>query len=268
VRSATANCPKLCPIIATLLLLLNTCGSPDDRLLEETVEHVYPVEPYVKITVQNRDGAVQVYGSDANELRVRAVKKAYSRERLSRIKIEVSRTPGSVSVVTRFPPQAEWALSDRSGTVDYTITVPATATISALDLHAGEVRLDAIHGRKVHARLGDGRIFARNCFTNLDLTINRGTLTLSYDWWEDEEFSAEVRMKQGDAWLWVPGDATFHLLSEVKRGRIANDFNDLPVFNNPNAAVTKIDQIVNGGGAATINLRVDDGNIRIGEANP
>jgi hypothetical protein len=268
VRSATANCRTLCPIIASLLILLNACGSADDRLLEETVEHVYQVEPGANITIQNRDGAVFVYGSDANELRVRAVKKAYSRERLNQITIDVSRTPGSVSIITKWPPQPHWALSDRSGTVDYAITVPATASISALGLHAGEVRLDGMRGRKASARLGDGRIFARNCFTNLDLTINRGTLTLSYEWWENEKFCAKVMMGKGNAWFWLPGDADFHLLSEVTHGKIENDFDDLRVSNNPDVAVTKIDQIVNGGGAATIKIHVDDGKVRIGEANP
>ncbi len=263
-----ANCHWLCPTIVALLMLLNACGNGDNRFLEEIVEQVYPVEPDANITIQNRDGAVMVYGSDANELRVQAVKKAYSRNRLSQITIEVSRTPGSVSIITKFPPQPNWALSDRSGTVDYTITVPATVSISELDLHAGEVLLDAMRGREVRARLDDGRIFARNCFTNLNLRINRGTLTLSYEWWEDEKFSAEVMMRQGNAWVWLPSDAAFHLLSEVKHGRIANDFNDLPVPNNPDAAVTKIDQIVNGGGEATIKIHVDEGNVRIGEANP
>ena len=262
------NCHKLCPIVVTLLLSLNACGSADDRLLEENTENVYPVEPDAKITIQNGDGTVTIYGSDVNEIRVQAIKKAYSRDRLNQITIEVSGPPGNVTIVTKFPPQPTWVLSDRSGTVDYTITVPATASISALDLHTGEIRLEAVHGREIRARLGDGRIFVRNCFTNLDLTMNRGTLTLSYDWWEDETFAAQVRMNQGNAWLWVPDDAAFHLFSEVKRGRIANDFNDLSMFNNPGAPVTKIDQIVNGGGIATINIRVDDGKIRIGEANP
>jgi hypothetical protein len=268
VRSAAANCQKLRLITATLLMLLDACGSADDRLLEETVEHVYPIKPDANITIQNRDGAVLVYGSDASELRVRAVKKAYSRERLSQIKIEVSRTPGSVSIVTKFPPHPKWPLSDRSGTVDYTIVVPATASISTLDLHAGEVVFDAMRGREVRARLGDGRILARNCFTNLDVTMNRGTLTLSYDWWEDKKFSAEVIMGKGNAWVWLPSDAAFHLLSNVAGGKIANDFNALPVSDNPDAAGTKIDQMINGGGSATIEIRVDKGDIKIAEANP
>src|SRR5205823_7606705 len=174
-----------------------------------------------------------------NEMRVRSVKKAYSRERLSQITIDLSRTPGSVSVTTRFPPQPKWALSDRSGTVDYTIVVPATASISTLRLHAGEVLLDSMRGREVRARLGDGRIFARNCFTNLDLTSNRGTLALSYDWWQKEKFSAKVTLAQGNAWVWLPSDGAFHLLAGAARGKIANDFNNLPASANSSAAGMK-----------------------------
>ncbi len=259
---------QLGAVVVALLMLLNGCGSGDSVVLEEIVEQVYPIEPDTNIAVQNRDGAIMVYGSDANELQVRAVKKAYSRDRLSQITIEVFSTPGTVSVVTKFPPQPHWTLSDRSGTVDYTITVPATASISKLDLHAGEVLLDSMRGREVHARLGDGRIFARNCFTNLDITMNRGTLMSSYGWWEKEKFSAQINVGQGNAWVWLPSDSAFHLLAEAANGKIENDFNNLPVSANSSAGAMKIDQMVNGGGAATIQIRVDKGNIKIAEANP
>lgn len=259
---------KLCAIVVALLTLLNGCGSGDSVVLEEIVEQAYPVEPDTNITVQNHDGAVMIYGSDDNELRIRAVKKAYSRDRLSQITIMVSRTPGTVSVTTKFPPQPNWALSDRSGTVDYTMVIPATASISKLDLHAGEVLLDGVRGRETHAQLGNGRFFARNCFTNLDVTMKTGTLTLSYEWWKDERFSAEVVLGQGNTRVWLPGDAAFHLLCETRHGTIANDFSDLPVSNNTVAAGTKIDQMVNGKGDSTIRIRVDQGKIRIGEANP
>lgn len=254
--------------MAALLMLLNGCGSADDRVLEEVSEKVYTIDPATNVSIRNGDGAVLLYGSDANDMRVHAVKKAYSRERLSQIAIDISVRPSAVSVSTKFPPQPKWPLSDRSGTVDYTIVVPATANISALDLNAGEVVLDAMRGPKVRARLSDGRIFARNCFTNLDLTAERGTLTLSYDWWEEEKFTARVNMGQGNAWLFLPTDAAFHLLAHAGRGKISNDFNNLPVSANSSVRGMKIDQIISGGGSATINVRVDKGDIKIAEANP
>ena len=173
-------------------MLLNGCGSADNRVLEEVSEKIYTVEPNANISIHNHDGAILVYGSDVNEVRVRSLKKAYSHERLNQIAIDVSAKPGAVSITAKVPPQPKWAFSDHSGTVDCTIVVPATASISALDLNAGEVLLDSMRGPQVRARLNDGRIFARNCFTNLDLTVNRGTLALSYDWWEQEKFSAQA----------------------------------------------------------------------------
>jgi hypothetical protein len=266
VRSVTSQ--KSWLKIAALLMLLSGCGGADNRVLEEISEKVYTVEPNANISIQNRDGAVMVYGSDANEMRVRAVKKAYSRERLNQIAIDVSTKPGALSIITKFPSQPKWALSDRSGTVDYTIVIPASASISAIDLNAGEVLLDSMRGPEVRARLNDGSIFARNCFTNLDLTANRGTLTLSYDWWEEEKFSAQVNVGQGNAWVFLPTDAGFHLLAHAIHGKIANDFNNLPVSGNSSAKGMKIDQIINGGGSATIQIRVGKGDIKLAEANP
>ena len=98
--------------------------------------------------------------------------------------------------------------------------------------------------------------------------MNRGTLSLSYDWWEEEKFSAQLRLAEGNAWLWLPSDSAFHLLAEAARGKIANDVNYIPISNNTSGRGMKIDQIINGGGQATIQIRVDKGNIKIAEANP
>jgi hypothetical protein len=254
--------------MAALLLLLNGCGSADNRVLEEVSEKVYRVEPDANISIHNQDGAVLVYGSEVNEVQVQSLKKAYSRERLNQIAIDVSTQPGALSVTARVPPRPKWAFGDYSGTVDCTITVPATATISALDLNAGEVFLDSMRGPKVHARLNDGRIVARNCFTNLDLTMKRGALTLTYDWWEQEKFSAQVNVGQGNAWVFLPTEAAFRLIAYAGNGKIANDFNNVPLVSNSSARKMKIDQIVNGGGPAAINVQVAKGDIKIGEAKP
>lgn len=246
-----------------LLMVLSGCGSGNNRVFEQVVEKVYTIERDANISIHNQDGAVLVYGSDANEMRVVAVKKAYGHELLNQIAIDVSTRPGAVSVTAKFLSRPKWTFRDQSGTVDFTIVVPATARISALDLNAGEVLLDSMRGRELRARLNDGRIFARNCFTNMDLTMNRGSLMLSYDWWEQEKISGGINVGQGNAWVFLPTDARFHLLARAVHGKIANDFTA-----NSSARKTKIDQIVNGGGSTTINVRVEKGDIKIAEGNP
>src|SRR5205814_6536024 len=114
---------------------------------------------------------VFVYGSNTNEMRVQAVKRAYTRERLKQIAVVVSVHPGSVSINTKFPPKPKWALSDRSGTVDYTIVIPATANLARLELEDGEVLVDGMRSRRMRARLRSGRMLAHNCFGNVALTL-------------------------------------------------------------------------------------------------
>jgi hypothetical protein len=256
---------RLCPIF--LVLVLSGCGDGDHRVLEEVIERTYSFEPGATVTVQNRDGAILVYGSDDSDIRVQCVKKAYRQERLDQMEIAVSQKPGAFSVVAKFPPRRKWAFFDQSGTMDCTIVVPATAGISTVELDAGEVVLDSMHGPEVHARLGDGRVFARNCSTNLDLRLNRGTITFGYDWWEQAAFSAQVSVGQGNVWMFLPTDSALHLLADVAYGKIVNDF-DVPMNASSSVAEKKIDQIINGGGLVTIEVRVNNGNIKIAEANP
>jgi len=234
-------------------------------VLEETFEQFYAIPPSAKININNGDGAVMVYGSNVNEMRVHAVKKAYSRARLAQIAVSVDLKPGSVSIATKFPPKPKWGLFDRSGTVDYTIVVPANVDISELHLDAGEILLDGMRGPTTRAWLGEGRMFARNCFTNLDLAIRRGNLIMSYDWWEQSKFSVEANIAQGNAWAYLSSDAAFHLLAKTGEGKILSDFESAA---QASARGMQIDALVNGGGDATIKVSVAKGNVKVAEANP
>ena len=255
--------------IAVLLLLsLAGCGSESKPLLEETFERLYTVQPNADISIQNHDGAVLVYGANTNELQVHATKKAYSRMRLKEIAIDVSVQSTTVSIDTKYPPKPRWALFDRSGTVDYTIVVPATASIAQLRLVAGEVLVDGMRGPSVHAWLCDGRMLSHNCFTKIDLALQRGNLSFSYDWWEHAPFSVHANIAQGNAWAFLPSASAFHLVAETAHGKISNDFDNLAVERTAASAAAKIDMLVNGGGQAAIKMRAADGDIKIVEANP
>ncbi len=226
------------------------------------------IQPTADITIQNHDGAVLIYGSNTNELQVHATKKAYSLTRLKQIVIDVSVQPTSVSINVKLPSKPKWALFDRSGTVDCTIVVPATANVSQLRLDTGEVFVDGMHGRSVHARLGDGRMLAHNCFTDSDLALQRGNLSISYDWWDPGRFTIQADNGRGNVWAFFPSNAAFHLMAETVHGRLASDFDDAPVARAASAGAEKIDTLVNGGGQAAIKVRTTNGDVTIVEANP
>jgi DUF4097 and DUF4098 domain-containing protein YvlB len=235
-------------------------------MLEETVEQFYRIEPTADVSIKNGDGVVRVYGSAANDVRVQAIKRAYTPERLGQIAVDVSVHPGSVSIDTHFPPKPTWGLFDRSGTVEYTIVVPQTATISRLELGNGEVLVEGMRSQTLHAQLRRGRMFARNCFGNAVLSLGRGPLTLVYGWWEPETFSIQANVADGNALAFLPDTAAFHLIAETRHGKIANDFIER---NKRHAEETsKVDTLVHGGGDVVIKLQTTQGNIKVVRTNP
>src|SRR3989442_11167546 len=93
-RPGAVHWQKLWSIVAALPMLLNGCGT-NKTVLEEIVEQVYPIALNTDLSIHNRDGAVLVYGSDGNELRVRSAEKTYNRERQRQNPGDVSTTPGA-----------------------------------------------------------------------------------------------------------------------------------------------------------------------------
>jgi len=236
--------------------------------LEETFEQFYTIEPTADISIKNRDGVVRVYGSRANDMRVRAIKRAYTPRRLKQIVVDVSVQPGSVSIETNFPPKPTWGLSDRSGTVEYTIVVPETANISRLELGAGEVLVEGMRGQNLHAQLERGRMLVRSCFSNSVFSLGRGTFTLAYEWWEPGKFSIQANVANGNALASLPDAAAFHLIAETPHGKIINDFT---AETRPDGGVIrKIDTAIGPASApaADISVRAAHGNIRVSKTYP
>jgi hypothetical protein len=266
VRSAAINRRNLRLILAASLLSLTSCGSGTNRTLEERFEQFYAIEPTADVSIKNGDGVVRVYGSSANDMRVEAIKRAYAPKRLKQMVIDVSVRPGSVSIETSFPPKPIWGLLDRSGTVEYTIVVPQTANISQLESANGEVLVEGMRGQSLHAQLGSGRMLARNCFSNAVFSLGRGTLTLTYEWWEPGKFSIQANVANGNASAFLPGAAAFHLIAETPHGKIANDF----VGRDERRAeeLSRVDKLIHDGGEAVIKLRAAEGNIKVVRTNP
>lgn len=246
--------------------LLTACGSAVDSTLEQTIEQTYALDPTADISITNQDGSIRIYGSDVVEMKLQAIKKAYTTARLNGIAIHVAAQPNSIVIETKYPPKKAWPLSDRSGTVDYVLVVPQAAHISRLELENGEVLVEGMRGAKVKARLGSGRLFDHNSFADLDLTVISGNVVMIYDWWEQRKFSAEANVVSGNALAFLPSDAGFHLIAEASRGKIANDFAEKE--QRDGGAVHKIDMRVGESSETEIKIHAADGNIRIGETNP
>jgi len=248
--------------------LLLSCRPAVDRTLEEMIDHSYPIEPTATLRVTNRDGSIRVYaaGAETRDVRVEAIKKAYRADRLKAISVQISAGPNLISIETIYPTDSEAGFSDRSGTVDYVIVVPQTIRISNLELINGEVQLEGMRSKEAHAQLGSGRLFAHNCFGNLDLRLKTGNLAIAYDWWEEREFSIHAAIQNGNASAYIPSDAAFHLVAHTATGKIANDFAEKEQRHAE--PINTVDMLVAGGGKTTFEFEAQDGNVKITAHNP
>jgi hypothetical protein len=169
----------------TLLLcgaavLLFACSTRAAEVLEDIFEQTYVLNADGTISINNTDGSIRVYAADVSEIHVRALKKAYTADRLNGITIDVKATPGSLVIDTRYPPQkSPWSFADRSGTVEYTLIVPMTTRISECNLVNGEVLIEGLQGGNARAHLVNGWLAGHNCFADLDLSIVNGRLDVA-----------------------------------------------------------------------------------------
>ena len=214
----------------------------------------------------NGDGAIRVYGAAATELRVQALKRAYTPERLDKINIRVSIQPGQVSITTDFPPKPKWGLGDRSGTVDLSIVVPQAAKLDQVELSTGEILIEEMRSERAQCYLATGRLFLHNCFGNVRATVDTGPLAVIYEWWEPVRFSVEARSVNGGAWAAIPGNAAFYLLAQTRTGKIVSDF--ATPEQRGKAPIRQINSPIGLNPTARFTIDVGDGNIRIFKSYP
>jgi Putative adhesin len=220
-RIPRCGVPGLLVLIVSLLVVARSAAAVE--ILEEIVEQKYAVDSDATLSIGNTDGSCRIYGGNGTEISIEAIKKAYSSNRLKDIVVDVKATPKSVAIETIFPPNKNrLSLEDRSGTVDYIITIPATMRITRLDLVNGEVLLEGLRRGSAIAHVVNGWLIARNCFGDLDLTLANGRLEAAYDWWEETKFSVKLASPDGDIRAIIPSDASVSIFAQTATGGIAN----------------------------------------------
>jgi hypothetical protein len=245
---------------------LGGCGDPEERIVEQTVEKSFAVNPTARLTIRNVDGAIRIFGAKTTEVKIQATKRAYGADRLDKIIVNATGGSDSVDIDTIYPPRPKLSWSDRSGIVDYTIVVPETCTISRLELTNGEVQIEGMRDAAVTARLVNGRLYDHNGFGKHELFVANGGLDVSFDWWERGKFSVSAKIVNGNLRAFIPTDSSFHLMASAASGNITNDFGDED--QSPKGKVRKIDKYVGENAQPTIELQATEGNIEVIEANP
>ena len=251
-------------VLAAAVLFCAACHERGDPTLESIVEQIYDFPPGGELTVRNVDGSIRIYGSNLRGMKVIAIKKAYSPERLNKIEVKVFADAGSTMIDTIFPPKKEgWGFGDRSGTVDYIIVVPDSTRIKNLEVVNGEISVDGLRGGSAKARLVNGRMFSHNCFGDLDFAVTNGRLDFFYDWWEPRTFAVEGAIVNGNIKAFIPHGSSFHADAETMDGRIVDHFGETKI---PREDGTKLKTTVGSDPSPSFRMRATHGNIHFEEA--
>jgi len=210
-------------LLALVVALSFARGVVAAEVFEEIVEQRYAVDSDATFSIRGTDGSISVYASNGAEITIRAVKKAYTSDRLKSIIVEVKAAPKGVAIDTILPPKKGLlSLEDRSGTVEYTITIPQTTRITQLELVNGEVLVEGLRGVSATAHVVNGWLIAHNCFADLDFTLVDGRLEAAYDWWDDTKFFIKLLSPEGDIRAIVPSDVSVRIIARTATGRIVN----------------------------------------------
>src|SRR5438045_6481075 len=205
--------------------------------LTEEFHQTYPLNADGRVSLTNINGDVRVAAWDRNEIKVDAVKRAYTQERLREAKINVEAGPSSVNIETEYP-NYNWSRNDyerheNPASVEYTLTVPRGARLEDISLVNGGLTIEGVAG-SVHASSVNGRVVARGLTGTVNLSVVNGRLEATLDRLNDSG-TVSLASVNGPLVVTIPSDSNATLRASTIHGQISND-SHLPVREREDAA--------------------------------
>jgi DUF4097 and DUF4098 domain-containing protein YvlB len=237
-----------------------------DRVQEE-FHQTYQLAPQGRIQLENINGAVRVTGWDRSEVKVDAVKWAYTRERLDEAQIVVDPSADQLRISTKYPSRNLNFTNDAQGrlnnpaTVEYTLFVPRSARIDSIELINGGLSLEGL-ANDVRASSINGNVTARGLMGEAKLSTINGNLEATFNQL-DATKSIALTSVNGNLTIILPSDASADLRANNVHGGIKNDFG-LPVRKGEYVGYDLAGQL--GQGATRIKLANVNGQITIRRA--
>jgi DUF4097 and DUF4098 domain-containing protein YvlB len=174
------------------------------------------------VSLENINGNVRVTSWSRNEVKVDAVKRAYSQDRLEAIEIKIDSDPNELRIKTRYRQHFD----NNPGGVEYTLTVPRGTRLDKFELVNGGFDAEDLGG-EVNVSSVNGRIKVRGLSGGAHLSVVNGHLEATFDRL-DEPRNISLESVNGSIDLALPPDASVTLDASTVSGSIHDDFG-LPV---------------------------------------
>ena len=228
----------------------------------------YPLSAGGRVSLENIQGAVRVIGWDRNEVRVDAVKRAYSAERLAEADIRVDVTADAVRIKTRYPQSTLNFNNDgderfqNPASVEYTLSVPRGARLDSITLVNGALSIEGMTG-EVKASSVNGHVAARELSSRVRLSVVNGGLEAAFNQLGAAN-DIELTSVNGPVTITLPSDSNAELRVNSVHGNIVNDFG-LPVRRGPYVGRDLAGTL--GAGGASVKLSSVNGPVRVRRAS-
>ncbi|HEX8457816.1 MAG TPA: DUF4097 family beta strand repeat-containing protein [Pyrinomonadaceae bacterium] len=251
-------------------VLAQEVGGGGRDAVREEFHQSYPLSARGRVTLKNITGAVRIVGWERAEVRVDAVKRGESRERVDEARIVVDATSDAVNIETRYPEDAfRYERGDNrrrnAASVDYQISVPRTARLESIEVISGRLDIENVAGG-VKASCVSGQFTARNLSGEAKLANVSGVLEASFERVDDAS-AITLGNVSGQIILRLPSDATGTIKANTLSGQITNDLG-LPVRRGEYVGNEMAGQLGQPGqsGGARIRLNNVSGQIKITRA--
>jgi DUF4097 and DUF4098 domain-containing protein YvlB len=242
-----------------LAVVLPACAAPatlgTTAGAQEEFHHTYAVAAHGRISLENINGDVHIRAWDRSEVRVDAVKRASSPERLEEAQIVVDAGPDTVAIRTRYDQAGS---SGKPASVEYTVTVPRGASLEEVKLINGALDIEGVAGN-VKASSVNGTVRARQLAGDAQLSTVNGELEAAFNRLDSSRV-VSMHSVNGSIVLSIPFDARAEFQASNVTGGIDNDFG-LPV-DRGRVVGSHLKAVLKGGGTR-IRLRNVNGGIHI-----
>jgi DUF4097 and DUF4098 domain-containing protein YvlB len=265
-----AIAPILLAAISAICLLSTAARASDHKgSVTEEFHQVYPLSATGRVEIKNINGDVHITGWDRDEVKVDAIKTAWTKERLDEAKIEVHAGENDISIHTEYPNHGHdqtfvFGINEEHNNpanVEYTITVPRHARLDDINLVNGRLDLRDVAG-DIDASAVNGRIQARNLQGSVKLNTVNGELDATIDQLPSSEL--KLSSVNGRLLVTLPSDAKAELKATTVSGNISDDFG-LPVTQHQYVGHSLHGSL--GGGGTLVKLSNVNGQIEIRHAS-
>ena len=205
---------------------LEPIQKPKGDELTEEFHQSYALTATGRVSIPNIYGDVHISAWDRNEVKVDAVKRAYSPQRLSEVTIDVTNSADSVIIKTKYPERNQTFdtrnRENNSASVEYTLTVPRGARIDGVELVNGSLDIEGVQG-EVRASLVNGQVKAGGLGGEVKLSTVNGAQEVNVTALAESK-GVTLNSVNGPIVLIVPSGANAQVRASTVHGAITNDF--------------------------------------------